>query len=133
MTRPCTILVIDDDADLRETLVDILSDQGFEVVSAEHGAAALQIVQQRNLRPDVILLDIMMPVMDGPTFAAERKNEPRLATVPVIALTAHRDCAGAARQVGAVVCLSKPLKLEKLVAAIESAAGRDGQPVSPAH
>jgi CheY-like chemotaxis protein len=133
MTRPCTILVVDDDADLREALVDILSDQGFEVVSAEHGAAALQIVQQRDLRPDVILLDIMMPVMDGPTFAAERKNEPRLATVPVIALTAHRDCAWAARQVAAVVCLSKPLKLEKLVAAIESAAGRDGQPVRPAH
>lgn len=124
MTRPCTILVIDDDADLRETLVDLLSDRGFEVVAAEHGAAALQIAQQRNLRPDVILLDMMMPVMDGPTFAAERTKAPRLATVPVIALTAHRDCAWAARQVGAVVCLSKPIKLEKLVAAIESAAGR---------
>jgi CheY-like chemotaxis protein len=106
--------------------VDLLSDLGFDVVSAEHGAAALQVVQQRDLRPDVILLDIMMPVMDGPAFAAERKREPRLATVPVIALTAHRDRGWAARQVGAVACLSKPLKLEDLVAAIESAASRPG-------
>ena len=106
--------------------MDLLSDLGFDVVSAEHGAAALQVVQQRDLRPDVILLDIMMPVMDGPAFAAERKREPRLATVPVIALTAHRDRGWAARQVGAVACLSKPLRLEHLVAAIEAAASRPG-------
>lgn len=123
MSKPCTILVIDDDPDLRETLVDVLSDLGFDVASAEHGAAALQLVEQRNLRPHVILLDIMMPVMDGPMFAAERTKDPRLATVPIIALTAHRDREWAAQQVGAVVCLSKPLKLEKLVAAIQSASG----------
>lgn len=123
MNNPCCILVVDDDADLRETLVEVLSDAGFDVCGAEHGAAALQLVQQRDLHPRVILLDIMMPVMDGPTFAVERKKEPRLAAVPVIALTAHRDCAWEASEVGAVVCLSKPLKLEKLLTTIESALG----------
>src|SRR5690348_1070640 len=103
MNKGCTILVVDDDPDLRETLVDVLTDVGFEVVSAEHGAAALQLVAQRDVRPNVILLDVMMPVMDGPTFAVERKKEPRLATVPVIALTAHRDCAWAGSAVGAMV------------------------------
>lgn len=134
MSKSCTILVVDDDPDLREALVDILTDVGFDVVSAEHGAAALQVVQQRDVRPSVILLDIMMPVMDGPTFAVERKKEPRLATVPVIAFTAHRDCAWAGSAVGALECLSKPLKLEKLLATIDSAVDRAaGRPASAAH
>jgi two-component system, chemotaxis family, chemotaxis protein CheY len=134
MTKPCTILVVDDDPDLREALVDILQDLGFAVLSAAHGAAALQIVQQRDARPDLILLDIMMPVMDGPTFAIECKNDPRLAAVPVIVLTAHRDGEWAAKQVKAVAYLAKPLRLENLLAAIQSATGRvEGKPASPDH
>ena len=132
MSKQTTLLVVDDDTDLRETLADLLAERGYNIIAAEHGLAALQVVRQRDVRPDVILLDIMMPVMDGPTFAVERRKEPRLATVPVIAWTAHRSCEEAGQLVGAVVCLPKPLKLAKLLAVIESVTGGDARENTPA-
>jgi len=84
-----TVLVVDDDADLREALADVLQESGYDVLTAEHGKAALAVLE--GTLPDVILLDLMMPVMDGPTFAVERKKNPRAAGIPVVLFSADPE------------------------------------------
>ena len=81
------ILVVDDEPDIRELLIDELMDSGYETVEAENGAEALeQEVQAEN--PDLVLLDLMMPVMDGIQALKVLKSDPKTANLPVILLTA---------------------------------------------
>src|SRR5690349_16993945 len=81
------VLVVDDDADIRETVSLILEDEGYEVQSAQDGAAALGVLRAGPL-PDVILLDLMMPVMNGWQFREQQTRDPRLAAIPVVVLSA---------------------------------------------
>ncbi len=80
------ILVVEDESDIRELLVDILCDCGYDVVEAADGAAALVLVNQE--RPDIILLDVMMPVMDGFQVLKHLKGDPTTRTTPVIMVSA---------------------------------------------
>jgi len=80
------VLVIEDDLDMRDALVEMLQLEGYEVSSAADGAAGLQAARSRP--PDVILLDLMMPVMSGWEFRAKQKRDPVLAAVPVIVMSA---------------------------------------------
>lgn len=99
------VLVVEDDEALRAGLVDLLVCRGYEVLSATQGEEALECL--REFRPDVVLLDLVMPVMDGLSFLAEKSRRPILAGIPVVAMTAHGDGAGALeRDVDALV--SKP-------------------------
>jgi CheY-like chemotaxis protein len=82
------ILVVDDDLDIREILSDTLADLGFDVVAAANGRDALRLVDDLEVGPSVILLDLMMPVMDGYGFLEERAKDPKLASVPVAVVTA---------------------------------------------
>jgi CheY-like chemotaxis protein len=116
------ILVVDDDADLRGAVAEVLQDEAYDVLTAEHGKAALAVLERPQRPPDVILLDLMMPVMDGATFASEMKKDPRAAAIPVILFSADPDCERLALQLGAYTCLKKPLSLEEILAALEGAA-----------
>jgi CheY-like chemotaxis protein len=78
------VLVVDDDPDIRELLFTALEDEGFEVVPAGNGHEALAIIE--TFRPDVIVLDLMMPVMDGWQFAAELRS--RDEDIPIVLLSA---------------------------------------------
>lgn len=111
-------MIVDDDVDVREALADVLRDFGHEPQEAADGRAALRALKG-GARPDVILLDWMMPGMDGPTFRAEQLADPELATIPVVLLTADArfDSKGGQMQVAAA--LSKPVNLEALLATIE--------------
>ena len=82
------ILVVDDDIDIRETLADTLKDRGFDVILAANGLEALKLVRRMTTPPSVILLDLMMPVMDGYGFLEERRKDPALACIPVAIVTA---------------------------------------------
>ena len=82
------VLVVDDDLDIREALADTLHDRGFDVVTAANGLEALQLLQTMAVPPSVILLDLMMPVLDGYGFLAERQKHPELAAIPVAVITA---------------------------------------------
>src|SRR5687768_7389253 len=84
---PLTVLLVEDDSDIRETVGEVLGDHGYRVVTAGHGADALAQLRD-GARPDVILLDLMMPVMDGAAFRSEQKADPELAAIPVIVMTA---------------------------------------------
>jgi CheY-like chemotaxis protein len=114
------ILVVDDDDDLRETLVDALSFEGLTVDSARNGQEAIQWLREHREASCLVVLDLMMPVMDGKTFLAVTAADPLLAKVPVIALTANGDCEELRASTRVADCLSKTVPLSDLVAAIES-------------
>src|SRR5687767_11546587 len=86
------VMVVEDDEGIREALCDLLDTEGFAVTAAVHGADALSKLRDATLsRPDVILLDLMMPVMDGWSFRAEQRNDPSISQIPVIVITASRQ------------------------------------------
>jgi CheY-like chemotaxis protein len=91
-----SVLVVDDDPDVRVMLETYLELEGFDVLTASNGLDALQ--RLRDVRPSVILLDLMMPVMDGFMFLDHVKHVPALAQVPIVVLTA-KDLTDAERRV----------------------------------
>jgi CheY-like chemotaxis protein len=111
------VLVVDDNDAVRESLVDALSDEGFMTEGASDGALALRKADQ-SLRPSVILLDLMMPGLDGVTVA-ERLLQKGGSAPPVIVLSADRYGAELARKLGAAGFLAKPFDLDALVAMIQ--------------
>jgi CheY-like chemotaxis protein len=121
MTMQRTVLVVDDDDDVRESVCDALDDAGYAVESAANGLEALQLLRDRGLRPVVILLDMMMPEMDGWAFRQEQDKDPALALIPVIVFTAHGVGGEAAEDLRAAASLRKPLRLRDLLDAIEKA------------
>ena len=115
------MLVVDDDPDIRELLFTALEDEGFEVVPAGNGQEALAII--KTFRPDVIVLDLMMPVMDGWQFAAELRN--REEDIPIVLLSAARDLRTHAKALSAAEIIEKPFDLSELlpkIARVASAA-----------
>ena len=83
-----SVLIVDDDRDVRETLVEVLEEQGLIVASASNGAEALDYLREAIDLPNLILLDLMMPVMDGRQFRGEQLKVERLRSVPVWVMTA---------------------------------------------
>jgi DNA-binding response OmpR family regulator len=115
------VLVVDDDPDIRELLFTALEDEGFEVVPAGNGLEALAII--KTFRPDVIVLDLMMPVMDGWQFANELRA--RDEDIPLVLLSAARDLKTHAKALSAADIIEKPFDLSELlpkIARVASAA-----------
>ena len=83
------VTLVEDDDDIREHLADVLQARGLRVVEARHGAEALDVVRTRGIRPALLVLDLMMPVMDGWSLLAAQPSEPLLDGVPVVVITAH--------------------------------------------
>ena len=83
-----SVLVVDDDADIRETLTLVLEDEGYAVASVANGEEALSWLRSHEERPDVILLDLMMPIMDGMEFLKVQMVDPELSKIPVVVFTA---------------------------------------------
>ncbi|HTJ44372.1 MAG TPA: ATP-binding protein [Kofleriaceae bacterium] len=109
------VVVIEDDLELRSTLVEVLDEHGYEVYDAEDGARGLATVRDRG--PDVVVFDLMMPVMDGWRFRIEQRRDPSIAKIPTIAISASGTPAASA--IDADVFLSKPFAIESLVEAID--------------
>src|ERR1700682_362753 len=84
---PRAALIVEDDASIREAIAEVLRSEGYEASSCGHGREALEYLRDGH-HPDVILLDLMMPVMDGWEFRIEQRKDPALATIPVVALSA---------------------------------------------
>ena len=107
------ILVVDDDDDIRDALVGLLRDAGHPVVEAMDGRQALELA--RSSLPRVILLDLMMPVMDGYEFLAERAKHDALVGIPVVVITAS----GTRTVPGAHSVLHKPFNVDDLLDAVK--------------
>jgi CheY-like chemotaxis protein len=111
------VMVVDDDDDIRETLAGLLEDEGYGVAAFPTGLDALEALQ-RGLGPRVILLDLMMPVMDGAEFRREQLADPKLAGIPVVLITA----AGLEpiRRADFSEVLRKPLKIDRVLEIVAS-------------
>ena len=112
------VLVVEDDAEIREIVTDILREYGFDVLEASNGAEALAVLQADPL-PCIILLDLMMPVMDGEAFREAQLREPRLARIPVVVISAYLDLRVDLDRLQAAGYLKKPPRIEELVSVIE--------------
>jgi len=111
------VLVVDDDASIRELLSTVLEDDGYEVVPAANGEDALAVCAR--WRPDVIVLDLMMPVMDGWTFAKRLRERD---DIPIVVLSAANDLERHAKSVGAADVIGKPFDLDQLIPTVARAA-----------
>jgi signal transduction histidine kinase len=111
-----SLLVVEDDADIREALDGLLSMEGFHVKGCSNGREALDWLHGAA-KPDVILLDLMMPIMDGWQFRVAQKDDPELAAIPVLAFSA--DATAKAAAIDADAYLKKPVDYETLVDTID--------------
>jgi len=108
------VLVVEDDVDIRATICEALEDNGYKAVPAANGLEALAYLRSDGEKPCLILLDLMMPVMDGQTFRAEQRADAALANIPVVVISAYRDVERYATELAAE-CLPKPVRLETLL------------------
>ena len=104
------VLVVEDDRDIRELLVELLESEGYQVSSAENGAQAL--LKAKVGRPHLILLDLMMPIMNGWQFREQQVKEPAISKVPVVVISAF------ANDLQVAGCLRKPVRIEDVLDAV---------------
>ena len=109
------VLVVEDDFDIRESLMDFLEDHGYQPVGAIHGREALQKLGGADLRPCLIILDLMMPVMDGRMFREQQLQQPGLSEIPVLIISASKDAEWTARELHTAGHLPKPVNLKALL------------------
>jgi DNA-binding response OmpR family regulator len=114
------ILIIEDDKDIRDILAMVLSVEGYEVKTAIDGVAGLDQLRMGG-RPSLILLDMMMPRLDGEGFLKAMRSNPNTADIPVIILTGHPAAREKAAELGAAGCLVKPVELVELLSTIRQA------------
>ena len=108
----CPVLIVEDDEDLREMMAQLLTIEGYDAATVANGREALDYLSHAA-RPHLILLDLMMPVMDGWEFRRHQKADPKLAPVPVIVLSALDP--SRADAVDAAAFLKKPLDFDRLL------------------
>jgi CheY-like chemotaxis protein len=113
------VLVVDDDREIRETIVEILEENGYEAIGAADGYEALAQLRDPEDRWGLVLLDLMMPNMDGPTFRAEQLRDPVLSLIPVVVVSARNDVEHAATKLQVDAHVTKPLKLAELVSIVQ--------------
>jgi two-component system response regulator MprA len=118
MNEALSVLVVDDDGDVRSTVAEILQDEGFAVGVAENGRVALEALLS-GLRPKLILLDMMMPEMDGWAFRAQQRQHPHILDIPVVIFTAHGVSPEAVVELGVAGFLRKPLRLDELLTTVK--------------
>src|SRR5262249_39532313 len=118
MSPRYTVLIVDDDDDLRAAIAEVLVEDGYDVGHAGNGAEALNYLHTQP-RPDLILLDLMMPVMDGREFRCEQRRDPRLADIPVVVLTAAGNAIQQVLADGECI-VHKPIRREVLLQLIKT-------------
>jgi DNA-binding response OmpR family regulator len=114
----CPVLIVEDDADLREMMAQLLTLEGFKAATVANGREALEYLHANDHKPDVILLDLMMPVMDGWEFRRKMQADPDVADVPVIVLSALDQARVSG--VPADAFLKKPLDFDRLLKLVRS-------------
>jgi CheY-like chemotaxis protein len=107
------VLVVDDDKDIRETLQELLEDEGYAVATARNGAEALE--RLRDVHPGLVVLDLFMPVMDGVEFRRRQLADPEIAGVPVVVISAAASLEERVAPMRPEGHLEKPIRLESLL------------------
>jgi CheY-like chemotaxis protein len=115
------VLVVDDESTIRELVADALREFGYAVETAANGAEALESMRQAV--PHAIVLDLMMPRLDGTGFVELLRLNPLIASVPVLLVTAAYGAQETAERIGAQACLTKPFELDRLIALVGQLTG----------
>jgi CheY-like chemotaxis protein len=126
LTSP-TVLVVDDDPDILEALSDILQAEGYGVERARNGQEALD--RLNGSPPKLILLDLMMPIMDGWEFSKRMRQRPGHEKTPIIVLSADRNVHARANEIGAIGHLAKPFELGDLLEMVRNVLSGGPQPL----
>jgi len=113
------VMIVEDDRDVRDSVREALEDHGYQTIGASQGKEALELLRSSAAKPCIILLDMMMPVMDGWAFRKAQTADPAISSIPVIVLTAHSSASDTARDMGAVGFLRKPVTLQELLTAVK--------------
>jgi CheY-like chemotaxis protein len=116
-----SILLVEDDQDVRESVFEALAEEGYSVIATRNGVEAIRVLTYKPELPDLILLDLMMPVMDGWEFQRRCENNPKWANIPIVIYSANTKT----KPIKATVVLAKPCSLEQLVAAISAHVVKD--------
>ncbi len=124
MKQKPKILIVDDDVDLVKVMKGTLESKPYDVIVAYNGKEGLE--KAKKEKPDLIMLDIMMPVMDGFSFAEQFGKDPSIAKIPVLALTSFSDSLGQPFAFEVSEYLRKPLKPKDLIAKVEEHLKRKG-------
>jgi CheY-like chemotaxis protein len=119
-----SILIVDDESSIRNLLGLFLTHNGYAVDTAANGAEALQWLHQSVELPGLILLDLMMPVMNGVEFRATQRQHPALATIPVAVISAAENLQDQAPALDADVYLAKPIDFAALLTTVEHYCGK---------
>lgn len=115
------ILIVEDAADIRFLLKSLFETEGFIVDQAGNEQEALEVLRGADTLPALILLDLMMPVMDGYEFRIKQESEPRLANIPVVVMTADGDISARRSSIRAREYLKKPVDINRLLSIARSA------------
>ncbi|MEZ0392420.1 MAG: response regulator [Pseudobdellovibrionaceae bacterium] len=118
-----TILVVEDDKDIRRNLKALLESEGYLVEVAENGQIAIDFLAQATDLPNLIILDLMMPVMDGFEFREKQDQIARIASIPVAIMTADGHVEEKKFRTGAAAALRKPADIEDILATVKQLAG----------
>jgi CheY-like chemotaxis protein len=126
MATSSRVLIVEDDADVLETLAESLEAAGFGVSLASTGERALELLENAGSLPDAIVLDLMLPGTDGWRFRAELARRPAVSHIPIVVLTASKFELERSPITDVHCCLLKPIDLSRLLDAVESATHRPG-------
>jgi CheY-like chemotaxis protein len=130
MSRLPHILVVEDEFAIRETVTEVLEGEGFRVTCASNGAEALIKLDEAAEPPALILLDLMMPVMDGWEFRLAQRRNPRFSEIPVIVLSAGAGMESRLAALSPDAFLPKPFELDHLLHTVARVCRRHGGMVS---
>ena len=114
-----TILIVDDDAGIRQLLLLFLEHKGYTAKCVANGLEALNQLQSDQPLPTLILLDLMMPIMDGATFRQAQQSDPRIAAIPVVVLSAAENIEAQAPLLTANAYVPKPIEFDTLLQVVE--------------
>ena|SRR5216684_1311162 len=116
IARPAAVLVVDDDSEIRDVVRAFLEQEGYATVAASDGEEALELLRDRSIRIGLVLLDLLMPTMDGWEFQARWREEPSLAAIPVVIVTAQsRVLAGLSEKKPHDSIIPKPIDFDRLL------------------
>jgi CheY-like chemotaxis protein len=123
------LLVVEDDTTIRDLLTEVMLVEGFEIQCAANGLEALTVLA--SWIPDLIILDLMMPVMDAEAFREHQLAMPLVANVPILVLSALNDLRDRAEAIGADAVIAKPFDLDTLVNAVRRLVAASGEASGP--
>jgi CheY-like chemotaxis protein len=111
------VLIIEDDQAVRDTIQEVLEIQGYQVIAAANGKEGAELLKTSSPRPSVILLDLMMPVMNGWQFLDFQRSDPSLRNIPIVVCSAYKETAKAVKP---NAFIEKPVQFNALLGAIKA-------------